>query len=66
MLTRFESGGELYPPPPSSKLNQINILEQKVRGPFDKVVIKDCGHNPFIEYTDKTIEHINAFIKKII
>ncbi len=51
---------------PYGTINQINILEQKVRGPFDKVVIKDCGHNPFTEYTDKTIEHINAFIKKII
>jgi len=51
---------------PYGTINQINILEQKVRGPFDKVVIKDCGHNPFIEYKDKTIEHINAFIKKIV
>lgn len=51
---------------PYGTINQINILEQKVQGTFDKVVIKDCGHNPFIEYKDKTIEHINAFIKKIV
>ena len=51
---------------PYGTINQINILEEKVNGPFDKVVIKDCGHNPFIEYTDKTMEHINSFVTKLV
>ncbi len=51
---------------PYGTLNQVKILEDKLNSTLKKIIIKNCGHNPFYEYPDATIKHIDQFIKKLL
>ena len=51
---------------PYGSIAQLDILEKKLTVPFTKITIKNCGHNPFHEHLDVTLENINKFITKIL
>ena len=51
---------------PYGTLNQVKTLEDKLNSTLKKIIIKNCGHNPFYEYPDATIKHIDQFIKKLL
>ena len=51
---------------PYGSIAQLDILEKKLTVPFTKITIKNCGHNPFHEHLDVTLEYINKFITKIL
>jgi len=49
---------------PYGTIAQLDILEKKLTVPFTKITIENCGHNPFHEHLDTTLEYINKFITK--
>ena len=49
---------------PYGSIAQLDILEKKLTVPFTKITIENCGHNPFHEHLDTTLEYINKFITK--
>ena len=49
---------------PYGSIAQLDILEKKLTVPFTKITIENCGHNPFHEHLDSTLEYINKFITK--
>ena len=51
---------------PYGSIAQLDILEKKLTVPFTKITIENCGHNPFHEHLDTTLEYINKFITKIL
>ena len=51
---------------PYGTVNQVQVLEENLKSPLQKVIIEDCGHNPFYEFPETTIKYINKFIKKLL
>ena len=49
---------------PYGSIAQLDILEKKLTVPFTKITIENCGHNPFHEHLNTTLEYINKFITK--
>ena len=51
---------------PYGTINQVQILEDKLKSKLRKVIIENCGHNPFHEFPEMTIKCIDKFIKKLL
>jgi len=51
---------------PYGSIEQLNVILENIKVPFTKKTIKDCGHNPFHEYPEFTINCIDKFIKKLL
>jgi pimeloyl-ACP methyl ester carboxylesterase len=44
-------------------IKQIDALEKDLRSHFQRVMLDDCKHSPYIDQTQKTVDLITAFIK---
>jgi pimeloyl-ACP methyl ester carboxylesterase len=42
---------------------QLDEIEKRVQGPCELVKLKDCGHAPFREQPEKTLDAVTRFIK---
>jgi pimeloyl-ACP methyl ester carboxylesterase len=42
---------------------QLDEIEKRVKGPCELVKLKDCGHAPFREQPQKTLDAVTRFIK---
>jgi pimeloyl-ACP methyl ester carboxylesterase len=51
---------------PYGSIEQLNVILENIKVPFTKKTIKNCGHNPFHEYPEFTINCIDKFIKKLL
>jgi len=45
---------------------QIEAIEKKVKGPFEKLVVEGCGHAPHLEKTEIVIDSAVQFIEKFL
>lgn len=45
-------------------LAQIDVIEAAVSGPFDKLILDECGHSPWQEQSAQVLSHSVAFISK--
>lgn len=45
-------------------LAQIDAIEGSVSGPFEKLILDDCGHNPWLEQQTKVLLHSSEFISE--
>ena len=41
---------------------QLDEIEQRVKGPCELLKLKDCGHAPFREQPEKTLEAVTRFV----
>lgn len=44
---------------------QIDELENRLYSPFDKEILKNCGHSPHVEKPDETLAIVVEFIKRL-
>lgn len=44
---------------------QIDAIERGAAGPFEKLVLTDCGHTPHRDHPDRTLEAMRAFIAAV-
>ncbi len=51
---------------PYGSVEQLNIIQKKIKGTFKKKLINNCGHNPFNDHPKTTLELINNFIKNLV
>jgi pimeloyl-ACP methyl ester carboxylesterase len=45
---------------------QLDEIEHRVKGPCKLLKLKDCGHAPFREQPEKTLEAVTTFIKALM
>ena len=50
---------------PYGSVKQIDVLEKKLNVNFNKLVLENCGHNPFFERTEEILSRIKSFINEI-
>lgn len=50
---------------PYGSLLHVEVLENKIKGKFDKLILKNCGHNPLIDMQKESINKIKEFILQI-
>lgn len=50
---------------PYGTLLQVQTLEKNSKTPLQKLIINECGHNPFVEKFEIVINSINSFINTI-
>ena len=50
---------------PYGSLLHVEVLENKIKGKFDKLIFKNCGHNPLIDMQKESINKIKEFIFNI-
>ena len=46
-------------------LAQVDAIETAISGPFSKLILSDCGHNPWQEQQEKVLSHAVEFISAI-
>ena len=51
---------------PYGSIEQLNVIQEKIKVPFTKKTIKNCGHNPFNEHREITLGFINNFLKNLL
>jgi len=51
---------------PYGSIKQLDVIQEKIKAPFTKKIIKDCGHNPLNEYPDISLKLINDFIVNLL
>ena len=51
---------------PYGTINQLEVLKNKLKVPFIKKTISNCGHNPFYKYERITIQYLNDFFKNLL
>ncbi len=42
---------------------QLEAIERGVRGPVQKVLLRDCGHSPHIDQRERTLAAIKSFVQ---
>ena len=47
-------------------LAQIKAIESGCQGPVRTVVLKDCGHSPYLDQPERTLEAVKAFVREEI
>ena len=50
---------------PYGSVKQLEALEKNVKFKIDKLLIKDCGHDPLSEHFEVCINKIKNFINEI-
>ena len=50
---------------PYGSVKQIDILEKHLTVKFEKLILENCGHNPFFERADECLHGIKSFINQI-
>ena len=50
---------------PYGSVEQLNIIQKKIKGPFKKKLINNCGHNPFNDHPETILKLINNFTKNL-
>ncbi len=50
---------------PYGSVKQIEVLEKKLYVNLSKLILDNCGHNPFFERTEESIKSIKSFINEI-
>jgi len=50
---------------PYGSVKQIDILEKHLTVKFEKLILDNCGHNPFFERVDECLYGIKSFINQI-
>jgi pimeloyl-ACP methyl ester carboxylesterase len=48
---------------PYGTLAQIDAIERQVRGPVQRSILADCGHAPYIDQPDATLDTIVRFLQ---
>lgn len=43
---------------------QIDVIGEKVAGPFEQHILLDCMHSPFIDQKEKVLKLVEAFVAK--
>jgi len=44
---------------------QLDEIKRRVKGPSELLKLKDCGHAPFREQPEKTLQAIVQFVNEI-
>ena len=46
-------------------LRQIDVIEQQVRGPVERLVLPDCGHSPHRDQREPVLSAMTAFLRSL-
>ncbi len=46
-------------------LAQLSAIAQGVRGPYQELVLPQCGHSPHRDQSARALESMAAFVRKI-
>ena len=46
-------------------VKQLEAIEQKVRGPVERVLLDQCGHSPHRDQPEKTLESMSDFVRRV-
>jgi pimeloyl-ACP methyl ester carboxylesterase len=44
---------------------QIEAIESGCQGPVRTVILKDCGHSPYLDQPERTLEAVKAFVSEL-
>lgn len=47
---------------PYGSIAQIDAIEAGFSGPIDKLILENCGHNPWWDQRAKVLSHVNRFL----
>jgi len=47
-------------------LQQLQAIERQVNGPVDKLVLPNCGHSPYRDKKEETLQAIADFVNKLV
>ncbi len=45
---------------------QVDAIAEQVSGPAEKAIIANCGHSPYLEQPDDTLDVMVAFIERFV
>ena len=52
--------GDIY-----GTMAQLDEIQKRVKGPCELVKLEDCGHAPFREQPEKTLDAVTRFIRSL-
>lgn len=44
---------------------QLDRIEHRVSGPVQRVELENCGHSPFRDQVERTLEHLSGFVRAL-